>query len=428
MIKPVALLLFIGLGFSQSRDYPNFEVIINNNPYSKPIFLHSMSGANRYMAIIDSNLNVIWNINSGSLGLDFKVNQNNLTYFDKDEESWRILNEYMIETDTLRCEGGYNADYHDIQIMNDGSYLLQAYDSIFVDMSTIVSNGSTNALIHLLIIQEFDLNHNLIFEWNAWDHLNIADYTNLNLTANNITWMHGNSIDIDVDEHLLISNRRSSEIIKINRFNGEVIWHLGGPLNEFSFINDPYNGFRKQHDVRRMANGHISVFDNGNTHEPPISRVLEYSIDEDEKIVDLIWEYIHPDSIVSVAMGSAQRLPNDNTLINWGTISNQGAIITEVDYDKNIVLEIHYPLDFHSYKVRKSDWQFSTNLLAGDTNLDNIIDIIDINYIVNYSIDSNIEPDIFHLFRFDINNDRIIDTFDIELLVEHILFNRFIII
>ena len=62
MIKPVALLLFIGLGFSQSRDYPNFEVIINNNPYSKPIFLHSMSGANRYMAIIDSNLNVIWNI------------------------------------------------------------------------------------------------------------------------------------------------------------------------------------------------------------------------------------------------------------------------------------------------------------------------------------------------------------------------------
>ena len=70
-------------------------------------------------------------------------------------------------------------------------------------MSTIVVNGSPNAKIHLLIIQEFDLNHNLIFEWNAWDHLNITDYTNLDLTANNITWMHGNSIDVDLDENIL---------------------------------------------------------------------------------------------------------------------------------------------------------------------------------------------------------------------------------
>jgi len=245
------------MGFSQSPDYANFQVNIFNNPYPANIFIHTMGAQPRYMAVIDSVLNPTWFINSGSLGLDFKVNHNKLSYFNKIDQSWILLNEYMVETDTLKCIGGYNADYHDIQIMNDGGYLLQAYDSIYVDMSTIVVNGSLNATIHLLIIQEFDLNHNLIFEWNAWDHLNITDYTNLDLTANNITWMHGNSIDVDLDENILISNRRSSEIIKIDRNSGDVIWYLGGPNNDFIFTNDSFNGFSKQHDVRRIENGNI---------------------------------------------------------------------------------------------------------------------------------------------------------------------------
>jgi len=419
----ITLLCFIAIGFSQSLDYANFQVNIFNNPYPANIFIHTMGAQPRYMAVIDSVLNPTWFINSGPLGLDFKVNQNKLSYFNRIDQSWILLNEYMVETDTLKCVGGYNADYHDIQIMNDGGYLLQAYDSIFVDMSTIVVNGSPNAKIHLLIIQEFDLNHNLIFEWNAWDHLNITDYTNLDLTANNITWMHGNSIDVDLDENILISNRRSSEVIKIDRNSGDVIWYLGGPNNDFIFTNDSFNGFSKQHDVRRIENGNITLYDNGNNHTPPLSRALEYEIDENEKIANLIWDFVQPDGHVGLAMGSVQRLPNDNTLINWGTINNQGAIVTEVDYDKNIVLEIQYPPDIHCYKVRKNNWKFETNLIPGDPDLDDQINIIDLNYFIDYISLNNSEPDVFHLYRFDMNRDRIIDTFDIELLVNHILFN-----
>ena len=43
-------------------------------------------------------------------------------------------------------------------------------------------------------------------------------------------------------------------------------------------------------------------------------------------------------------MGSVQRLENQNTLINWGLVVGHGAIITEVDYEKNIVLDIRYPV------------------------------------------------------------------------------------
>ena len=422
-IKNRTLLFFLlaSAMFPRDMNYLDFEIIVNNDPYPANMFIHTMGSQPRYMAIIDSLINPSWFINSGPLGLDFKVNQNKLSYFNNYNKSWIILNEYMVETDTLECVNGYLADFHDIQLLANGGYLLQTYDSIYVDMSQIDPGGNTNALIIILIIQEFDSNKNLIFEWNAWEHLNIADYHNLNLTSNRIVWMHGNSIHVDVDSNIIISNRRSSEVIKIDRNNGEVIWYFGGPNNEFSITNDPYNGFSRQHDVRRIENGNILLFDNGNDHDPPISRAVEYEIDESEKTADLVWDFSHPQGYVGLAMGSVQRLPNNNTLINWGRLLNQGAVITEVDYDKNIVFEIQYPYPFYCYRVTKHNWQFETNLIPGDTNLDNQVNILDINFIADYTAQDTSELDVYHLYRYDINRDRSIDDIDINLLAEMII-------
>jgi hypothetical protein len=411
------LSLFLLISLSPGRDYIGFQINVNNNPYSANLFINTMGIEPRYLAILDTGLSPTWFVNSGQTGIDFKVNQQKLSYFDKPNQSWIIVNEFMNEIDTLECANGYRADYHDIILTDDGGYILQAYDSIFVNMSTIVSGGFENARIITLIIQEFDVNDSLVFEWNAWDHLNISDYTNLNLTQESIVWMHGNSIEIDNDANLIISNRRSSEIIKINRTTGNVIWCLGGPNNQYSIENDPLNGFSKQHDVRRINNGNIMLFDNGNEHEPPISRAVEYSIDETEMTAELIWDYSHPEGYVGLAMGSVQRLPNNNTLINWGTLNNRGAIITEVDYDKNIVLEIEYPPNIRCYKVRKDNWNFLTNLIPGDTNLDNETNIFDLYNISNLTFLVNENLDLFHLYRYDLNKDRQITMHDIELIV-----------
>lgn len=405
----------------QNNGYHNYEITINQNPFGSNLFIHTMGDQPRYIAIIDSQLSPSWFINSGEFGLDFKVNQNYLTFFNKSNQNWIVLNDKMKEVDTLNCVNGYKADYHDIQLLQNGGYILQAYDSISVNMSQIVSGGNPNAIVIYLIIQEFDQNKNLIFEWNAWDHLNIADYTNLDLTRLRLTWMHGNSIEVDQDFHLLVSNRRSSEILKIDRNTGDVLWYLGGPNNDFTINNDSFNGFNKQHDVRRLSNGNILLFDNGNEHQPPISRVVEYSVNEINKSINLVWEFYHPEQLLGLAMGSAQRLPNQNTLINWGIVNNNGAIITEVDYNKNIVLEIRYPLGVRCYKVRKEDWFFSTNLIPGDTNHDDRIDILDLNYMTNFIIDNLSAVNTFHLYRYDINKDGIVNESDIDLIVNKIM-------
>jgi hypothetical protein len=138
------------------------------------------------------------------------------------------------------------------------------------------------------------------------------------------------------------------EITKIDRTNGGVLWRLGGLNNEFTFINDNI-GFSHQHNARRVAPGRITLFDNGNFHSPPFSRAIEYELDEVNKTATLVWQFDHNKDIFSFAMGNAQRLPNGNTLIGWGTAGIPS--ITEVDIYGNIVFELGMDDSLWTYRA-----------------------------------------------------------------------------
>ncbi|MHC4284216.1 MAG: aryl-sulfate sulfotransferase [Planctomycetota bacterium] len=49
-----------------------------------------------------------------------------------------------------------------------------------------------------------------------------------------------NSVDVDNDGHLVVSNKRVSEVTKINRDTGEVIWRLGSGQHPDDPNPDPY--------------------------------------------------------------------------------------------------------------------------------------------------------------------------------------------
>ena len=126
-IKNRTLLFFLlaSAMFPRDMNYLDFEILVDINPYPANMFIHTTGAQPKYMAIIDSLINPSWFINSGHLGLDFKVHQNKLSYFNNNNKSWIILNEYMNETDTLECVNGYLADFHDILLLENGGYLLQ---------------------------------------------------------------------------------------------------------------------------------------------------------------------------------------------------------------------------------------------------------------------------------------------------------------
>jgi len=407
--------------------YPDFIVHINENPSPQDIFIHSADGHVQHMAILDSSLNIKWNIVSTSgKGWDFKVNNNNkLTYFGKPSNDWSpsggglfyAMDSNMNEIDTLACVNNYKADYHDIQATEQGGYILQAYAKQEIDMPETEVIDSAN----VLIIQEFDVEHNLIMEWKNFEHMDIQDYAEeLNLSSTYRNWMHGNSIEIDSDENIILSNRAMSEVIKFNRESGELLWRLGGPMNDFVFINDPLNGPNRQHDARRLENGNLMIFDNGDQRQTPYTRIIEYELDEENLIATLVWEYSHPNGYVSLNQGCAQRLENGNTLICWGGVTGYGQIITEINENNDRVLEIEYPAGYYSYKVRKEDWSFDINLLKGDLNLDQNIDIFDVIGNINFILSAN-EPSPFHLYKIDLDSSGNIDINDVLALLSQII-------
>jgi hypothetical protein len=189
----------------------------------------------------------------------------------------------------------------------------------------------------------------VVFQWRSWDHFEITDALHENLLAHAIDAVHGNALELDYDGNIMFSSRHLDEITKINRTSGEVIWRLGGKKNMFEFINDP-DRFTYQHAIRRLANGNIILYDNGNYHSPPYSRAVEYNIDEVNKIAALAWQYRNNPDIFGGAMGFAQRLDNGNTLISWGSIH---PTLTEVRPDGGKALEISMPPGVFSYRTFK---------------------------------------------------------------------------
>ena len=71
MKRLIAILLYLGSSYSQN--YPDFEIIQLNNPQPSPMFIHTMSEQDRFMSIIDQDLNIQWHVRSNFMGLDFKL-------------------------------------------------------------------------------------------------------------------------------------------------------------------------------------------------------------------------------------------------------------------------------------------------------------------------------------------------------------------
>lgn len=340
----------------QKDEAPELNISISNNPSSGKIFLSNFPfnptiPNTPYLIIAENNGLPFYLKKIPSYGLDFKKQPNgNLTYYLNDKYYEVDMNYNVI--DSFYCGNGYSTDLHELVVLNNGNALLMSYDPQLVDMSQIVTGGNPAATVIGLVIQEIDVNKDVVFQWRSWDQIPITDAMHENLLDSVIDYVHGNAIDLDNDGNILISSRHLDEITKIDRTEGDIIWRLGGKQNEFNFTNDPEK-FNYQHAIRRLANGNIILYDNGNFHTPPHSRAVEYTLDEINKTATLAWQYRNSPDNFGFAMGFAQRLENGNTLISWGSTN---PTLTEVTPQGQIALEMSLPLGVFTYRAFKYDW------------------------------------------------------------------------
>jgi len=313
-------------------------------PGGKKFFLVDNYGDEVYVHNLKDGLTPFRFLNDGNWLMQGKTK-----YFIMNQE-YQLIDSFPYPTEL-------KFDFHEVDRLPNGNLISTFLEHIVMDMSKYVDGGNKEATVKSAVLVETNNKGEIKWIWKAIEHLDILDATeDVDLKQNTIDFCHANSICEDLDGNIIVSFRFLDEVTKINKQTGEIIWRMGGSKcknNQFKFENDDnggFFGFSHQHTATILPNGNLLLYDNGNLRVPNYSRAVEYEVDEKNKTVKKVWEYRHTPDIYSNFMGSVKRLPNGNTLINWGAKK-----ITEVKPDKSIALEltVNSPVILSIYRADK---------------------------------------------------------------------------
>ncbi|MDN4596141.1 arylsulfotransferase family protein [Leifsonia virtsii] len=256
---------------------------------------------------------------------------------------------------TVRGNGGVEADLHEFSLTHQGTALITAYETVPADLSGI--GGAKHGYIYDCRVQEIDVaTGRLLLDWKASDHVPLTE-TFLGLTQDEghdgttkgraFDPYHLNAVEDDGDL-LLVSARHTHTVYAIDRASGEISWRFGGKNSDIRLAEDAV--FAWQHDVRRQADGTITLFDNHlYSGRDGRSRGMSFDLDADAKTATLLREYAYDDHL-GTAMGSVQVLPGGNVLVGWGT----DPAVTEFTAAGEAIYEA--TLGGISYRAWRGEW------------------------------------------------------------------------
>jgi hypothetical protein len=271
-----------------------------------------------------------------------------------------LLDSNLAIVDSIRSSSSWVTDAHDFLHFPNGSYHLVGNEERIMDLSGLQTKsgdpGAKNAKVYGQVLERFNSQKQLEFDWKSLDYFALSDvYTHFFTDSTQLDHSHYNALEIDTDGNYLLSFRHLHEITKVDSSTGQLIWRFGGKNNQFTFLGDTMP-FSAQHHVQRIANGNLTLFDNGDYNSTPVARGIEYQMDELAKTATVVWQFPEPGGYSSKFTGSTQRLANGNTLIDWGGALPlaQTTSFTEVDQNGKIVLELDIiPNRYISYRALK---------------------------------------------------------------------------
>ncbi|MBA2446546.1 MAG: aryl-sulfate sulfotransferase [Chloroflexi bacterium] len=180
-------------------------------------------------------------------------------------------------------------------------------------------------------------------------------------------WTHANSLARGPRGTWLLSFRSLDQVISLAADFETVEWRLGGADSSFSFP-DPADRFYGQHTAFELPGGRVLLFDNGNFRpEGEYSRALELELDFATMTARKVWEYRHHPDIYADRLSNVGRLPNGNTLVNFGFRADgpdEPLVLVEAGPDGTVAWE----LGLHVPGVRSARYRaYSWPTLAGES-------------------------------------------------------------
>lgn len=331
-------------------------------------------------------------------------------FYQQTENAYRELCELTSDGTSSNCYRNENLDTHDWLLAKNGDRIY-----LYAEPRKDELKANRGARPLDMILRRFDTDNKQIWEWNSRDWLSLGDKVTPDITnrVNRLAllqgdwlarllskvnarieyhtlwvmsylgfldeplcikglkgcltapvddYVHANSLEWDDDGGIIVSSASQSTIFKIEYPSGRILWRLGGygaKRSDFIIQNDPLGGFSSQHSARKLPNGNILIYDNGNWRHDMHSRAVEYHLDFQKHTASFVWEYQAPaDYYARINCGAVQRLRNGNTLISWGgwdktflPMKGTLPIATEVDKNNHVVFEIRSRTFEMAYRV-----------------------------------------------------------------------------
>jgi hypothetical protein len=365
-LSTLTLFFLIIQQFVQAQTFPVQQVTVYDTassgyyffcPYEFAGYPTFPPGSQRQMILDDKGRTIYYKDAVGFFAGDFKLQRNGLMSYSANHQFYLMDSTFTI-IDSVANQNGVIDDLHELQILPNGNYLILGLENVQRDLSSynmFLGNGtpgSSTATVRAGVVQELDANKNVVFEWHSIDAFDFDDVDEFHLTdVNTVDWTHMNAVELDSDGNILVSSRHFNEITKVSRVDSSVIWRLGGKGNQFTFIGDSIQ-FLSQHDCRRIANGHLTLFDNGRALTPiHPAAAKEYDLDETGMTATLVWSHTEGDTVYSRSQGNMQRLANGNTLISYGDLQPDNIVFNVVDSTNRKIFEISFPDTLITYRT-----------------------------------------------------------------------------
>ena len=219
--------------------------------------------------------------------------------------------------------------HHDQERLSNGNTLVIAWERMSEQQTARVQGGvhgdDDNPQMLGDVVREIAPDGSVVREWRSWEHLDVDEAVICPLD-HRMEWTHCNSIATTPDGDWILSMRRINTVVVVDPASGAIKWTWGpGVLGH-------------QHDAKLTSSGSLLLFDNGvHRNGPEYSQVLEIDMETKE----VIWQFVAdpPFAFYSFMAGSADRLPNGNTLICDSAVGR----MFEVTARKHVVWEYINP-------------------------------------------------------------------------------------
>ena len=268
--------------------------------------------------------------------------------------------------------------HHDLTVLADGRVIYPGREILVFDDSA--NGGSAETTFMVDNVRIWDPASGRIRQvWDSKEAWDVLD-PDQRMPApprddGRFSWTHLNSITVGPRGNYVLSFRGRQQVVSLSSDFRTIEWQLNGPDSDYEFPN-PNDRFYGQHTAAQLDDGNVLLFDNGrgrpDAEGGPYSRALELRLDEAAGTAVKVWEYrLEPDRYAARG-GSAYRLSNGNTLVNFSTTALDGVPLTVVEAapDGSEVFRIDtLHLDGASPADRSRGRAFGLEAIMGETML-----------------------------------------------------------